>query len=119
MQTNQTIYINFNHINNMGLYGIYGSHTTEACPLNNAETRKLVLEHGPKIVEEASKQNIKIINQYHSGLEHTFLWVVEANDAHLIQSFFATNVAKSNALKIVPLITFSDVIEHCKKLEHF
>ena len=38
----------------MGLYGIYGSHTTEACPLNNAETRKLVLEHGPKIVEEGS-----------------------------------------------------------------
>ena len=27
---------------------------------------------GPKIVEEASKLNIKIINQYHSGLEHTF-----------------------------------------------
>ena len=26
----------------MGIYGIYGSHTTEACSLNNAETRKLV-----------------------------------------------------------------------------
>ena len=101
----------------MGLYGIYGSHTTEACPLNNAETRKLVLEHGPKIVEEASKINIKIINQYHSGLEHTFLWVVEANDAHLVQSFFTTSyLSKINALKIVPLITYSDVIEHCKKL---
>ena len=101
----------------MGLYGIYGSHTTEACPLNNAETRQLVLEHGPKIVEEASKQNIKIINQYHSALEHTFLWVVEANDAHLVQSFFTTSyLSKINALKIVPLITYSDVIEHCKKL---
>ena len=84
----------------MGLYGIYGSHLTEACPLNNAETRKLVLEHGLGTVEEASKLNIKIINQYHSALEHTFLWVVEANDAHLIQSFFATNVGKNNALKI-------------------
>ena len=101
----------------MGLYGIYGSHTTEACPLNNAETRKLVLEHGPKIVEEASKLNIKIINQYHSALEHTFLWVVEANDAHLVQSFFTTSyLSEINALKIVPLITYSDVIEHCKKL---
>ena len=101
----------------MGLYGIYGSHTTEACPLNNAETRKLVLEQGPKIVEEASKLNIKIINQYHSGLEHTFLWVVEANDAHLVQSFFTTSyLSNINALKIVPLITYSDVIEHCKKL---
>jgi len=100
----------------MGLFGLYGSHTTEACPWNNAETRKLVLEKGPKIIEEASKLNIKIINQYHSALEHTFLWVVEAGDVHLIQSFFATNAGKFNALKIVPLITFSDVIEQCKKL---
>ena len=103
----------------MGLYGIYGSHTTEACPLNNAETRKLVLEHGPKIVEEASKQNIKIINQYHSGLEHTFLWIVEANDAILIQSFFTTNIGKNNALKIASLNKYSDLIEQCKKLERF
>jgi hypothetical protein len=65
------------------------------------------------------KQVNKIINQYHSGLEHTFLWVAEPNDAHLIQSFFATNVGKNNALKIVRLITYSDVIEQCKKLEHF
>ena len=100
----------------MGLYGIYGSHHTEKCPWNNAESRKVILEHGLKTVEEASKVNIKIINQYHSALEHTFLWVVEAGDVHLIQSFFATNVGKFNALKIVPLITFSDVIEQCKKL---
>jgi Domain of unknown function (DUF3303) len=100
----------------MGFYGIYGSHTTEACPWNNSETRKLILEKGPKMIEEASNLNIKIINQYHSALEHTFLWVVEADDAHLIQSFFATNAGKFNALKIVPLITFSDVIERCKKL---
>ena len=101
----------------MGLFGIYGSHTTESCPWNNAETRKLVLEKGPKMIEEASKLNIKIINQYHSALEHTFLWVVEANDAHLVQSFFTTSyLSKINALKIVPLITYSDVIEQCKKL---
>ena len=100
----------------MGLYGIYGSHLTEKCPWNNAESRKVILEHGLKTVEEASKVNIKIINQYDSALEHTFLWVVEANDAHLVQSFFTTSyLSKINALKIVPLITYSDVIEHCKK----
>ena len=103
----------------MGLFGIYGSHNTEACPWNNAETRKLVLEKGPKVIEEASNLNIKIINQYHSALEHSFLWVVEADDVHLIQSFFATNVGKNNALKIVPLITYSDVIDQCKKIENF
>jgi hypothetical protein len=40
--------------------------------------------------------------------------VVLANYAHKIQSFFAINADKFNALKIVPLITFSDVIEQCK-----
>jgi hypothetical protein len=69
-----TIFINF-HINNDGfIWNIWQSHY-KACPLHNVETRKLVLEHGPKIVEEASKQNIKIVNQYHSGLEHTFLFI--------------------------------------------
>ncbi|HYY67745.1 MAG TPA: hypothetical protein VE572_05295 [Nitrososphaeraceae archaeon] len=26
----------------MALYGIYGSHTTESCPLNNTQSRKIV-----------------------------------------------------------------------------
>ncbi len=48
----------------------------------------------------------KIVGQYHSALEHTFLWVVEAQDFHLIQEFcVATGVATINKLKIVPLIT--------------
>ena len=103
-------------LENYGLYGIYGSHPTEKCPWNNAESRKVVLEHGLKTVEEASKVNIKIINQYHLVLEHTFYGCC-ANDAHLVQSLFTTSyLSKINALKIVPLITYSDVIEHCKKL---
>ena len=57
----------------MGLYGIYGSHPTEKCPLNNAESRKVILEHGLKTVEEASKVNIKIINQYHSVRTYFFM----------------------------------------------
>jgi hypothetical protein len=60
----------------------------------------------------------KIVGQYHSALEHTFLWVVEAEDPHLIQEFcVATEVATINELKIVPLITFLDgVIPGLKKI---
>ncbi len=51
----------------------------------------------------------EILGQYHSALEHTFLWVVEAEDPHLIQDFCAaTGVATINELKIVPLITFQE-----------
>ena len=60
----------------------------------------------------------KIVAQYHSALEHTFLWVVEAEDPHLIQEFcVATEVATINELKIVPLITFREwVVPGMKKI---
>ena len=59
-----------------------------------------------------------IVGQYHSALEHTFLWVVEAEDSNMIQDFcVATGVATFNKLKIVPLITFLDgVIPGLKKI---
>lgn len=103
----------------MGLYGIYGSHTTESCPLNNKEIRRLVIEGGPQIKQLAEKDNVKIIGQYHSGLEHTFLWVVEAKDAHTVESLmFKAKVHKFNAVTIVPLNTFDGVIEKCKQIEN-
>lgn len=52
--------------------GIYGSHTTEACPLNNKENRKLLLAVASSFEKEANTKGIKVISMYHSGLEHTF-----------------------------------------------
>jgi len=102
----------------MALYGIYGSHTTEACPLNNQETRKRVIEGGPQIKQIAEKAGIKVVGQYHSGLEHTFLWVVDAKDAQVVENLMVqVGVHKFNALTIVPLTTFDGVIEKCKQIE--
>jgi hypothetical protein len=36
----------------MGLYGIYGSHTQEACPLYNEESRKYLLKVAPTMAKE-------------------------------------------------------------------
>ncbi|MGD1837048.1 MAG: hypothetical protein ACPKPY_03200 [Nitrososphaeraceae archaeon] len=41
---------------------------------------------------------------------------IKADYVHLVQSFFSNNTGKFNALKIVHLITFPDVIEQCKKI---
>lgn len=102
----------------MGLYGVYGSHTTESCPLNNQTTRKLVIEGGPHIKEIAERDGVKIIGQFHSGLEHTFLWVLDAKDAQTVEKLmFLAGVHKFNALTIVPLTTFEGVIEKCKQIE--
>ncbi len=104
----------------MALYGIYGKHTTEACPWNNIQTAKRLLDLAESdLKSRAKKYKINdIIGQYHSALEHTFLWVVEAEDPHLIQEFcVATGIATINELKIVPMITFQEgVIPGLKKI---
>jgi uncharacterized protein with GYD domain len=101
----------------MGLYGIYGSHTTEACPLFNEDNRKLLLQIAGSFEKTASEYGVKVVNLYHSGLEHTFLWIVEAENAHTIQDLMVeSKVAKFNSTKIVPLRTLQNVVEYCQKL---
>jgi hypothetical protein len=101
----------------MGLYGIYGAHTQEACPLYNDENRKYLLRAAPIMAKDAEKFNDNILNQFHSGLEHTFLWVAEADNPHIIEEMMARTAGRSNTLKIVPLITFQTLLERLKKIE--
>ncbi len=102
----------------MATYGVYGSHTTEACPLNHKENRMAVIESGPLFKQAAESAGVKVLAQYHSGLEHTFLWVLDAKDAQTIETLMIqTGVTKFNALRIVPVFTFEHVIELCKKME--
>ena len=90
----------------------------EACPLNNQQNRKFVLEGGPKFEKLAEKYNVKVLAQYHSGLEHTFLWVVDAKDALVVEELMIeAGVSRFNALKVVPLVNFAGVIERCRKIE--
>jgi hypothetical protein len=39
----------------MSLCGIYGSHTTESCPLNNIENRNLIIKMDEQLKEIANK----------------------------------------------------------------
>ena len=103
----------------MALYGISGSHTPEACPLNNSTNAKTVLSaENMDLTQIAQKYKInKIIGQYHSTLEHTFLWVIDAEDPHLIQQFcIETGIASFNTVKIIPMVTLQQVIETVKKV---
>ena len=102
----------------MSIYGIFGIHSVESCPLNNAENRKLVIKMAEEIDKIANKNNTYILQRYHSGLEHTFVWIVEAQNAHSIQSFMTESTwAKFNTIKIVPLSTYETVVGECKRLE--
>ncbi len=100
----------------MALYGIYGSHTTESCPLNNIKSRKIVL-NSEDFQNIANKNKTKILEQYHSALEHTFFWTVETENAHSAERFMIeSGWAAFNAVKIVPLGRYQNLIEACKKL---
>jgi hypothetical protein len=106
----------------MSLYGIYGSHTTDSCPLNNTQSRKIVLKMAADkgLDNIATKNKIKMLEQYHSALEHTFLWTVDSENAHSVESFMIeSGWAAFNAIKIVPLGRYNNVIEACKRLDAF
>ena len=103
----------------MALYGIYGSHTVEACPLNSIETAKKLKAFAESDLESKTKEFKinEVLGQYHSALEHTFLWVVDAEDPHLIEDFCVdTGMSSINELKIVPMITFREVIPKITKI---
>jgi len=105
--------------NSMVLYGIYGRHEINMCPWNNVETAKRVVEvANTDLSQMLPKYKInKILGQYHSGLEHTFLWILDAEDPHQIQQFAVdSGMASFNEVKIVPLETFAGVVEGAKKI---
>ena len=95
----------------MALYGIYGSHTVEACPVNNLGNAKTLIEFvegdPTPLLKKYKIQNV--LGQYHSTFEHTFLWVIDAEDPHLVEQFaLKTGLASFNNLRIVPLLTLRE-----------
>ena len=103
----------------MALYGIYGRHEIDQCPWNNKERAKEVLKIASSdLASILPKYKIhNIVGQYHSGLEHTFLWILDAEDPHLIQQFAVdVGAASFNEVKIVPLTTFQGVAEGAQKI---
>jgi len=102
----------------MALYGMYGRHEVSACPINNKEnaiyTNKMLNTDLSQILPKY-KIN-KIVGQFHSGFEHTFLWVFDAEHAQLLQQFaLDIEITSFNELKIVPLMEFKDTVANAKK----
>ena len=101
------------------LWGIYGAHNKHDCPVNNIETaREVVALSVTDLQPLMEKYGVTaIVDQYHSGLEHTFLWVVETREPHKLEEFsIELGVARWNDLKFVPERTFADVVVDVKAL---
>ena len=95
------------------LWGLYGEHSKHDCPVNNRETAKEVIEISMTDLEPLMKKYgiTSIEDMYHSGLEHTLLWVVKTTRPHDLEEFtIELGVARWNNFKFVPERTFADVI---------
>ena len=105
----------------MALYGIYGSHTVEACPVNHLENGKRLVafaEADPTPLLKKYKIH-DVLGQYHSALEHTFIWIVDADDPHQVEGFaLEAGLASFNTLKIVPLKTLAEGVIPLVKAVH-
>lgn len=103
------------------LWGIYGAHSMHDCPVINIETAKQVIalsmtDLGPLMEKYGVTE---IVDQYHSGLEHTFLWVVKTNRPHDLEEFAVElGVAGWNDLKFVPERTFKEGVVDAVKVLH-
>ena len=98
-------------------FGIYGSHTPETCPIYLAKYAQVFVDiAGLDPARLATDYGIRRIGpRYHSALEHTFLWIVEADDPAQIEKFAVdTGLASFNMLRIVPVHTFDETVERLK-----
>jgi hypothetical protein len=99
----------------MALFGIVGSHSVELCPLNNKRSANIMVQMAEKSAD--AKNNLsqygitKIIGRFHSVLEHTFIWIVDAETAHRLEKLLIDiGFSKFDSSKIVPLVDFEEVV---------
>ena len=98
------------------LFGVFAVHNPESCPLNNAKSRKIFLDLQSKMKMNAKKHNITKINAFYmSVLEHEWIIIMDAKNAHDIEQFcIAVGISSTSTVKIVPIKDFRDVAKTLK-----
>ena len=98
------------------LFGIFATHDPNSCPLNNKESRKMFVELEAKLKTNLKKFNIsKLIGFYMSVLEHQWIIILDAKNAHDIEQLcIATGISSISTVKIVPINDFAVVVHKIK-----
>ena len=95
------------------LFGVFAVHSPESCPLNNEACKEIFLGINEKLQESIKKHNIeKIVGFYMSVLEHEWFIILDARNAHDIETMcIDVGISSTSTVKIVPLNEFSHVIK--------
>jgi len=101
----------------MALFGVFATHSPESCPLNNKQNRDTFVRMEDKIKEATAMHNIsKVVGFYLSVLEHEWVIILEANNAHDIETMcIEAGISAFNTVKIVPLNNFDVVMKRIKQ----
>jgi hypothetical protein len=99
------------------LFGVFATHSPESCPLNNTESRRIFLEIDKKLGQSIEKHSIeKIVGFYMSVLEHEWIIILDAKNAHDIETLcIDVGISATSTVKIVPLNEFSKVVEKIRQ----
>ena len=98
------------------LYGVFAFHTPDLCPLNNETSKKIFLDIQKKMDSNIDKFHIKkVVSFYMSVLEHEWIIIFDAENAHDIEQFcIEIGISAISTVKIVPINLFSETL---KKME--
>lgn len=98
------------------LFGVFATHSPESCPLNNAHSKEIVARLDDKMKEAMEKNGVKkVVGFYFSVLEHEWTIIVEAENAHGIETLcIESGISAFNTVKIVPLTDFNVVLNRLK-----
>jgi len=102
------------------LFGVFAVHSPESCPLNNKTSRKIFVELETKMKSNLKKYHIlKIIGFYMSVLEHEWIIILDAKNAHDIEQLcISVGISSMSTVKIVPMNDFATTAKKMKANLH-
>jgi hypothetical protein len=100
------------------LFGVFAVHSPESCPLNNKASKEIFLNIKTKMDSNMKKFHInKVVGFYMSVLEHQWIIVFDAENAHDIEQLcIEVGISSTSTVKIVPMKNFTEVVDKIKSL---
>lgn len=98
------------------LFGVFATHSPESCPLNNKNSKRIFLDIQNKLEENLKKFNIiKVLGFYMSVLEHQWIIVLDAQNAHDIEQLcIEVGISSISTVKIVPMNDFAVTVNRLR-----
>jgi hypothetical protein len=95
------------------LFGVFATHSPESCPMNKELSRDIFLDINRKLKAPLDKYRVnKVLGFYMSVLEHQWIIVIEAENAHDIETLcIESGISSYNTVKIVPLNDISVAVQ--------